>query len=140
MIGIHQSMESSSDSEDENFSSEENPESEDEDTDEVLEDFESEESLIKEGDKIPEITNNIGRMALKKEAMNEQKINLTIESPWIIYDFIKEGVHYCCVDILILTIGRDKFIPKCMPSGKAVSVGIIVPTFLFQYDRLKQFN
>ena len=72
--------------------------------------------------------------------MNEQKIILTIESTWMIYDFIKEGVHYCCVDILILTIERDKFIPKCMPSGKAVSVGIIVPTFLFQYDRLKQFT
>ena len=53
---------------------------------------------------------------------------------------MQDGVHYCCVDFLDLTMGRDKFTPKVMHGGTAVTIGMIVPDFFFIYDRLEQAN
>ena len=51
-----------------------------------------------------------------------------------------DEVHYCCVDLLVLTMGRDKFTPKVMSGGTAVTIGIIDPDFFFKYNRLRQAN
>ena len=65
MIGTHRSMESSSDSEDDDFSPLEKSENEDEHTYEHLKTFQSEESFIEEED--------TSFMALKNETRNKQK-------------------------------------------------------------------
>ena len=87
-----------------------------------------------------QLTHNIGRMALKKAERHKQKFNPTKESTWMNYYFMQEGFHCYCVEFLVLTVGRNKFIPKVKSSGKVISVGMIVPFFPFQYDRFEQTN
>ena len=91
MIGTHWSTENSYDSEDEDFNSEENSESEGKNTYKGLEYFEVEESFTEEGrgeEDLFDLTNNIWIMVLKKTVRNKKKFNLTQESAWMIHDIV----------------------------------------------------
>ena len=136
-------VEDSSDSEDdEDFDPKDNcEETPDECTYEVLEEFESDGyTLTTEDDELSVLTSSIERMKLKKVARSKVSYNLTNDATYLVYDFMQDGVHYCCVDLLVLTMGRDKFTPKVMSGGNAVTIGMIVPDFFFKYDRLEQAN
>lgn len=52
------------------------------------------------------------------------------------YDFIQDKKHYCVVDKLVPSMGRNKFTPKVMSGGKKLSIGKVSPEFFFKYDRL----
>ena len=133
--------ESSNSEDDEDFDSKDNCEEiVDECTYELLEEFDSDGYTLTEEDDVSQLTINIERMNLKKVARSKVSYNLINDATYLVYDFMQDGVHYCCVDLLILTMERDKFTPKVMSSGNAVTIGMIVPEFFFKYDRLEQYN
>ena len=66
--------------------------------------------------------------------------NVSEELTWLIYDFVQEDNHYCCVDIMTLAMGRDKFRPRVSTNGRKVMVEIVKPKFFFEYERLENIN
>jgi len=49
----------------------------------------------------------------------------------MVYDFIQSKPRFCVVDILVPSIGGGKFIPKVIPEGKKLSIGMVYPDFYF---------
>ena len=66
--------------------------------------------------------------------------NVSEELIWLIYDYGEKNNHYCCVGILTLVMGRDKFLPKVSTNGRKVMIEIIKPKFSFEYERLENIN
>ena len=64
-----------------------------------------------------------------------------MEDPtWLIYEFVKNDKHYCGVDLLTLTIERDKFRPRISANDRKVMMEIVKPKFYFSYERLNVFH
>ena len=66
--------------------------------------------------------------------------NVMEEPTWLIYDFVKNDKHYCCVYFLTLTMGRDKFRPRVSTNSWKVMVEMVKPKFFFDYERLENFH
>ena len=62
------------------------------------------------------------------------------ELTWLIYNYVEENNHYCCVDILALTMRRDKFRSRVSTNGRKIMVEIVKPKLFFEYDRLENIN
>ena len=66
--------------------------------------------------------------------------NVSEEPTWLIYDFVQNDKHYCCVDVLTLTMGRDKFRPRVSANGRKVMVEMVKPKFFFDYERMENYH
>ena len=84
------------------------------------------------------LTSGMGRMRLKKG--ETQNFNVDGQNRWLIYEFEHNNRRHCCVDLLTLMMGRNKFRPRVLSGGKKVSIGIVKPSFFFEYERLKLVN
>ena len=62
------------------------------------------------------------------------------EPTWLLYDFVQNDKHYCCVELLTLTMGRDKFHPRVSTNGWKVMVEMVKPKIYFDYKRLENFH
>ena len=62
------------------------------------------------------------------------------EPTWLLYDFVQNNKHYCCIALLTLTMGRDKFRPRVSANGQKVMVEMVNPKFFFDYERLYNFH
>ena len=62
------------------------------------------------------------------------------ELTWLIYNYVEKNNHYCCVDILALTMRRDKFRSRLSTNGRKIMVEIVKPKLFFEYDRLENIN
>ena len=51
------------------------------------------------------------------------------EPTWLLYEFVQNDKYYCCVDLLTLTMGRDKFRPRVSANGRKVMVEIRLKNF-----------
>ena len=94
---------------------------------------------------VSDLSNNLSSMYLRNSGNSGggkgvKRYSITKDHTYIIYDFMKDREHYFIVDILIPSMGRDKFTPKVMPWGNKLSIGMVSPKFFFQYDRLKMAN
>ena len=49
---------------------------------------------------------------------NPKRFNLAKDQTFMLYDFIHDKKKYCQVDVLVPSMGRDKFGPKIIPGGK----------------------
>ena len=73
------------------------------------------------------ITSGMGRMRLKKG--KTQNFNVQEQNTWFIYEFEHDDRRHCCVDLLTMTMGRNKFRPRVLSGGQKVAIGIIKPSF-----------
>ena len=90
-----------------------------EESDEELE-FDEEDDLIEGGMAFggTDLASRLGRVSLN--GTNNATVtkntpmcyNVSEELTWLIYDYVEENNHYCCVDIMTLAMGRDKFRPR----------------------------
>ena len=94
----------------------------------------------------PDLASRLGRTSLNgnKNATATKKrtmcYNVSEELTGLIYDYVEENNHHCCVDSLTLVMGRDKFRPRVSTNGRKVMVEIIKPKFFFEYERLDNIN
>ena len=58
----------------------------------------------------------------------------------MIYDYIHDKKKYCQVDILVPSMGRDKFGPKVNPGGRKLAISMVCSSLIFRYDRLEMAN
>ena len=118
-----------------------------EESDEDLE-FDEEDDLIEGGMAFggTDLASRLGRVSLNgtNNATVHKNIpscyNVSEELTWLIYDYVEENNHYCCVDIMTLAMGRDKFRPRVSTNGRKVMVEIVKPKFFFEYERLENIN
>ena len=66
--------------------------------------------------------------------------NVSTLPTWLLYDFVQNDKHYFYVDLLTLTMGRDKFRPRVRANGRKVMVAMVKPKFCFNYERLENFH
>ena len=82
------------------------------------------------------LSDNLGSMSLG----NPKRYNITKDQTFMVYDFIHNTKKYCQVDILVPSMGRDKFGPKVIPGGRKLAISMVCPSFFFGYDRLEMAN
>ena len=82
------------------------------------------------------LSDNLGSMSLG----NPKRYNITKDQTFMVYDYIHNTKKYCQVDILVPSMGRDKFGPKVIPGGRKLAISMVCPSFFFGYDRLKMAN
>ena len=58
----------------------------------------------------------------------------------MIYDLMQDRKHYYIVDIVVPSMGSDKFTPNVMLGGDKLPIEMASPKFFFQYDMLKLAN
>ena len=82
------------------------------------------------------LSDNLGLMSLG----NPKRYNITKDQTFMVYDFIHNTKKYCQVDMLVPSMGRDKFGPKVIPGGRKLAISMVCPSFFFGYDRLEMAN
>ena len=111
----------------------------DKESDEELEyddDDEFDDFIDKGGDEMEDdMLSKFSSMTLKGAPVKSGDcFNVSEEPTWLIYDFVQNDKHYCCVDVLTLTMGRDKFRPRVSANGRKVMVEMVKPKFFFDYE------
>ena len=76
---------------------------------------------------------------LLKRGEETKNFNLDEKSTWISYDSEQYNQQYCCVDILVLTIGKDKYRSRVAREGRKVISSLVKP-ICFDYERLRISN
>ena len=77
-----------------------------------------------------DISSRFSNMTLKGAPVKSGGcFNVSEEPTWSLYDFVQNDKHYCCVDLLILAMGRDKFRPRVSVNGRKVMVEMAKPKF-----------
>lgn len=116
----------------------------DKESDEELEydDDEFDDFIDKGGDEVEDdMLSKFSSMTLKGAPVKSGGcFNVSEEPTWLIYDFVQNDKHYCCVDVLTLTMGRDKFRPRVSANGRKVMVEMVKPKFFFGYERMENYH
>jgi hypothetical protein len=60
--------------------------------------------------------------------------------PFIVYDYISGGRRRVSVDLLVMTVPKDMIRPKMATNGLELHVGMVVPPFFADADRLMAAN
>ena len=98
-------------------------------TDKGEEDFEEGRSYEEgEDEEMNTVTSKMNWISLKRGERTKH-FNLDEKYTWISYDYYHNNQWYCCEDILILAIGRDKYIPRVARRDRKVIVGLVKPKF-----------
>ena len=85
---------------------------------------------------VSNLSENFGSMSVG----NPKKFNISKDQTFMVYDYIQDKKKYRQVDILVPSMGRDKFGPKVNPGGKKLNISMVCPSFFFRYDRLEMAN
>ena len=85
------------------------------------------------------LTRKMGSVGLKKNG-KPQTFSVDEKNTWLVYEFEHNDRQYCCADVLVLTMGRDKFRPRVSKTGNNVIIELVKPKFFFGYQRLELVN
>jgi hypothetical protein len=88
---------------------------------------------------VEDITSNISNMSVVDKPA-QQKFSMDAQFPFICYDYLSKGRRRVSVDFLIMTVSKDMVRPKMAANGLELHVGVAVPSFFADENRLMTSN
>jgi hypothetical protein len=66
--------------------------------------------------------------------------SLGFQFPYIMYSYIEDRRHCVSIDFLVIGMGKANFRPKVVQNGKVFQLGMVIPDFLVDTNRLQVAN